>query len=293
MFVKEAAMKIGVSGANGKLGRSTIANLIARGDHEVVAISRTPDAISTAAVTTRFGDYDDPASLAGAYAGLDSLLIIPSADLRPDIRGAQFIRAIDAAVAAGVGRIVLVSAQGTRKVMTPSMANDYWIGEQHLIANAPNWTILRPSFHAEAMAQEAQLSAAHGVLTGLGEESVAYVSRDDLAAAAAAVLTGEGHDGAIYQISGPERLTGREKAGHVSAVLGREIGFLVMDEAALRDGLNQAGIPATFVDAIIEGKREAASHNYDYLSGDVERLTGRKPRNLSAVLAEALIAEAA
>lgn len=293
MFVKEAAMKIGVSGASGKLGRSAIANLIARGDHEVVAISRTPDAISTAAVTKRFGDYDDPASLAGAYAGLDSLLIIPSADLRPDIRGPQFIRAIDAAVAAGVGRIVLVSAQGTRKVMTPSMANDYWIGEQHLIANAPNWTILRPSFHAEAMAQEAQLSAAHGVLTGLGEESVAYVSRDDLAAAAAAVLTGEGHDGAIYQISGPERLTGREKAGHVSAVLGREISFFVMDEAALRDGLNQAGIPATFVDAIIEGKREAASHNYDYLSGDVERLTGRKPRNLSAVLAEALIAEAA
>jgi NAD(P)H dehydrogenase (quinone) len=293
MFVKEAAMKIGVSGANGKLGRSTIANLIARDGHEVVAISRTPDAISTAAVTARFGDYDDPASLAGAYAGLDSLLIIPSADLRPDIRGPQFIRAIDAAVAARVGPIVLVSAQGTRKVMTPSMANDYWIGEQHLIANAPNWTILRPCFHAEAMAQEAQLSAAHGVLTGLGEESVAYVSRDDLAAAAAAVLTGEGHDGAIYQISGPERLTGREKAGHLSAVLGREISFLVMDEAALRDGLNQAGIPATFVDAIIEGKREAASHNYDYLSGDVERLTGRKPRNLSAVLAEALIAEAA
>jgi NAD(P)H dehydrogenase (quinone) len=293
MFVKEAAMKIGVSGASGKLGRSTIANLIAQGGREAVAISRTPDAMSTASVTARFGDYDDPASLAAAYAGLDSLLIIPSADLRPDIRGPQFIRAIDAAVAAGVDRIVLVSAQGTRKVMTPSMANDYWIGEQHLIANAPNWTILRPSFHAEAMAQEAQMSAAHGVLTGLGDESVAYVSRDDLAAAAAAVLSGDGHDGAIYQISGPERLTGREKAAHVSAVLGREISFLVMDEAALRERLNQAGIPATFVDAIVEGKREAASHNYDYLSGDVERLTGRKTRNLSAVLTEALIAEAA
>jgi NAD(P)H dehydrogenase (quinone) len=293
MFVKETAMKIGVSGASGKLGRSTIANLIARGSHEVVAISRTPDAIPKASVTARFGDYDDPASLAAAYAGLDSLLIIPSADLRPDIRGAQFIRAIDAAVGAGVSRIVLVSAQGTRKVMTPSMANDYWIGEQYLIANAPNWTILRPSFHAEAMAQEAQMSAAHGVLTGLGDESVAYVSRDDLAAAAAAVLTGEGDDGAIYQISGPERVTGQEKAAHVSAVLGREISFLVMDEAALRERLNQAGIPATFVDAIVEGKREAASHNYDYLSGDVERLTGRKPRNLSAVLTEALIAEAA
>lgn len=286
-------MKIGVSGASGKLGRSTIANLIAQGGREAVAISRTPDAMSTASVTARFGDYDDPASLAAAYAGLDSLLIIPSADLRPDIRGPQFIRAIDAAVAAGVDRIVLVSAQGTRKVMTPSMANDYWIGEQHLIANAPNWTILRPSFHAEAMAQEAQMSAAHGVLTGLGDESVAYVSRDDLAAAAAAVLSGDGHDGAIYQISGPERLTGREKAAHVSAVLGREISFLVMDEAALRERLNQAGIPATFVDAIVEGKREAASHNYDYLSGDVERLTGRKTRNLSAVLTEALIAEAA
>jgi len=276
-------MKIGVSGANGQLGKAVLGYLSERGENDLVGISRTPEGIAHG-VEGRFGDYDRPESLKTAYAGLERLLLIPSADLRPNVRGPQFRDAIDAAVAAGVKQIVFVSLQGTRRVETPSMAGDFWIGEQHLQARAPAWTILRSGFYAEAFAQEVQMSAAYGILAGLGAESVTYVARDDLSRSAASVLAGEGHEGAIYQISGPERISGEQKAALVSELLGKKISFVVLGEDALRTGLAGANLPPEIVEAIVETKRDSAAHNLDYLSGDVERLTGRIPQSLCQVL---------
>ena len=89
-------MKIGVSGASGHLGRATVAELVQRpGGHEVVAISRTPETVS-GPVQRRFGDYNQPESLAEAYADLDRLLIITTVDA--DRRSAQNVAANDAAV---------------------------------------------------------------------------------------------------------------------------------------------------------------------------------------------------
>ena len=280
-------MKIGVSGANGQLGKAVLGYLVEHGGNDLVGISRQPDTV-IANVEGRFGDYDRPDSLSQAYAGLDRLLLIPSADLRPNVRGPQFRAAIDAAVAAGVKHVVVVSLQGTRKVDGPSMGRDFWIGEQHLIANASSWTILRSGFYAEAFAQEVQMSAAHGMLAGLGYESVTYMARDDLARSAAAVLTGDGHEGAIYQISGPERISGEQKAALVSELIGKPVGFIALSESDLRSGLAAANLPTDLVEAIVETKRDSAAHNLDYLSGDVERLTGRVPQSLRHVLSSLL-----
>src|SRR5687767_13418912 len=91
------AMKIGVSGASGNLGRAVLRELAQRAKgHEIVAISRTPDTAG-AGVEARRGDYDQPETLASAYAGLDRLLLIPSSDMQPGKRGAQNVAAIDAA----------------------------------------------------------------------------------------------------------------------------------------------------------------------------------------------------
>ena len=76
-------MRIGVSGASGQLGASTVAELVRRGGHEIVGISRSPERV-TAPVTGRLGDYDRPETLAAAYAGLDRLLIIPSSEMGRD-----------------------------------------------------------------------------------------------------------------------------------------------------------------------------------------------------------------
>src|ERR1700741_1701523 len=114
-------MKIGVSGASGHLGSATVAELVKQpGGHEVVAISRTPETI-TAPAQGRFGDYNRPESLAEAYAGLDRLLILGTVDPEPGKRGAQHVAAIDAAVRAGVKRIVFMSAAGTRQEEEPAL----------------------------------------------------------------------------------------------------------------------------------------------------------------------------
>ncbi|MDQ0561887.1 uncharacterized protein YbjT (DUF2867 family) [Rhizobium mesoamericanum] len=89
-------------------------------------------------------------------------------------------------------------------------------GEQHLIMTAPAWTILRMSYYAEALADEARASLDNGVMAALAENRAAFVTRDDVGAAAAGILIGDGHEGAIYDATGEERLTGAERAALIA-----------------------------------------------------------------------------
>jgi NAD(P)H dehydrogenase (quinone) len=281
-------MKIGVSGASGHLGRAVVSELLQRPDgHEVVAITRTPETISGPA-QGRFGDYNQPESLAEAYVGLDRLLIISTVDPEPGKRGAQNVAAIDAAVRAGVKHIVFMSAAGTRQEEEPALGASYWRGEQHLIATAPAWTILRMNFYAEALVQQARASLDRGVLTGLAENRVAFVARDDVAAAAAGILTGDGHAGAIYNATGPERLSGAERAALIAEITGRPLAFVAITEKQLRAGLTQAGLPAGVVNTVISIQASFVAGAFDIVTGDVERLGGRPPKTLRDVLAGAL-----
>jgi len=279
-------MRIGVSGASGHLGRAVVSELLRRsGGHDVVAITRTPETVSGAA-RGRFGDYNRPESLAEAYAGLDRLLIIPT--LEPGKRAVQNVAAIDAAVRASVKHIVFMSTAGTRQEEEPALSASYWRGEQRLITTAPTWTILRMNFYAESFVQQAQASLGQGVLTGLAENRVAFVARDDVAAAAAGILIGYGHSGAIYNATGPERLSGAERAALIGEVTGRQVAFLTLPEEQLRAGLTHAGLPAEVVTIVISIQASFARGAFDIVSGDVERLGGRPPKRLRDVLAAAL-----
>jgi NAD(P)H dehydrogenase (quinone) len=198
------------------------------------------------------------------------------------------VAAIDAAVKAGVGHIVLMSAAGTRREEEPAIGASYWRGEQRLIATAPAWSILRMNYYAEALAQEARMSLGRGVLTGLAENRVAFVARDDVAAAAAGLLTGDGHAGAIHNATGPERLTGAERAALVAEVTGKPMPFLTITEEQLRAGLAQAGLPEDVVNTVVSIQASFAAGAFDILTGDVERLSGRPPQPLRDVLAASL-----
>ena len=273
-------MRIGVSGASGQLGAATVAELVRRGGHDIVGISRSPERVS-APVEGRLGDYDRPETLAAAYAGLDRLLLIPTSEMAPGRRAGQSL----AAVAAGVGHIVLMSSAGTREAEEPDIYASYWAAEQRLMRAAPRWTILRMNYYAESFLQEAQMSLAGGVLTGLGENRVAFVSREDVAAAAAGLLATEGHAGAIYHATGPASHTGAERAALVAEASGRPFSFLVLPEPVLRQGLEQAGLPAPVVGAVLSIQEKFVQGGFDIVTGDVERLAGRRPRELQDLLA--------
>lgn len=277
-------MNIGVSGASGKLGQAVVRELQARNQaHIIVAISRTPK--SSQGVDGRVGDYDKPETLASAYAGLDRLLIIPTADMRLGVRAAQNVAAIDAAVQAGVKHIVLMSAAGIRQQAEPAIGSSYWIAEQHLIRNAPIWTILRMNYYAEALGDEARMSVQQGALTGIAENRVAFVSRDDVGAAAAGLLVGEGHAGAIYDATGPRAYGFAERAEIVSDVLGTKLGAMTIPAEVLRTGMTQAGLPEGVVGAVVSIQQDFAGGAFDIVTGDVEKLAGRPPKGLRDALA--------
>ena len=281
-------MKIGVSGAGGQLGRAVVRELgMCGAGHAIVAITRKPEAID-GPVEARLGDYDRPDTLATAYAGLDRLLLIPSADLRPGVRGAQIAAAIDAAVAAGVGQVFLLSATGVREIAEPALGAAYWAGERRLMrSDLAAWTILRMNYFSETFAEQAGMAAALGHVPGLAENRVAFVSREDVAAACAGALIGEGHAGGTYNLSGPDRVTGAERAALVAEHAGKPVAFQVMTEDALRAAMGPAGLPPFVVDAVVSLQAAEAGGAYDIVTGDVERLSGHTPRTLRSVLSGA------
>lgn len=280
-------MKIGVSGSNGQLGKAVLARLLdLKGSHELVAITRSPETIKPK-IGSRYADYDQPSSLLEAYAGLDRLLIIPSPDLRPGVRSAQAAAAVDAAIKAGVGHVFLMSATGTRQRIDPAMGAAYWIAEQGLIKNASTpWTILRANYFSETLAEQAGMAAETGHLPGLKENYVAFVSREDVANAAAHALVGDGHEGAIYSLSGPERISGAQRADLLSDHTTKPVAFAVMPEAAIRGAMDASGVPTFVIDAVLSMQLAQAEGDYDILTGDIEALTGVPPRSLREVLAD-------
>jgi NAD(P)H dehydrogenase (quinone) len=285
---KGLIMKIGISGASGHAGKAVLAHLRERVQSaaQIVAISRTPATVAGLGVEARFGDYDRPETLAAAYQGLDKLLIIPTADMREGVRAKQNLTAIDAAVAAAVGDIVFLSSAGTRRLEETNLFASYFAAEQRLQQIAPAWTILRMNYYAEALLDEAQMSLAHGALAGLDENRVAFIARDDVAAAAAGILATNGHSGAIYSATGPASLSGAERAAIIAAAAGKTLSFLVTPEAQLRAGLTQAALPAGIVEAFVNIQTAFAEGVFDIVTGDVARLSGRPPRPLKEVVTQ-------
>ena len=279
-------MKIGISGASGHFGSSAIRELKQRtAAGNIVAISRSPEKLKSESVEARFGDYDQPGSLIEAYKGFDCLLIIPTSDMRPGQRTIQNVAAIDAAVAAGAEHIVFLSAGGTRNVAAPSNGASYFAGEQRLIKTAKKWTILRMSYYSESFAQEAMTSLQHGVLTGIAENRVSFVSREDLAAAAAGMLTTDGHNGAIYSLTGPHALSGAERATIVSNVSGKTVNFITIPAEDLERQMIQVGLPPEIARVVIDIQRGFVNGDFNIVTGDIEKLSGKKPRTLEDVLA--------
>jgi len=278
-------MKIGVSGASGQLGSAVVQALAETvGAENLVAISRTPKTDRTYA--GRLGDYDQSETLVAAYQGLDRLLLIPGADLRPGIRSRQMLAAVDAAAQAEVGHVFLLSATGTQREGESAVGTAYWHSEQALIKSAiPAWTILRMSYFSETLVEEVRMSLTAGGLAMLEDSRVSFVSRGDVAKAAAAALTSEGHEGAIYQLTGSEALRGEAVCRLVAQQIQRPFALNVMPAEVLRAGLLKTGLPDVVADAVVSMKARQARGAYDIVSGDIVRLTGGTPCSLAEILA--------
>jgi NAD(P)H dehydrogenase (quinone) len=282
-------MTIGITGAGGQLGGSVLNELLARGakTSDIVAATRTPEKLAGFAakgLTVRAGDFDAPAGLAAAFKGIDTLLMIPTSDLRPGIRTPQHKAAVAAAKAAGVRHIVYVSTVAARPGQ--DLMQSHLDTEQAVFTSGLQWTIVRMGMYFENLFMGAlQHALASGHFGATGAAPVANLARDDVAAALAGVLVGKGHEGSVYHVTGAASLTPAEIAATIGQVFGKPVQAAIITDEQYAGGLKAAGLPDFVVEAIVGIAQTAAKGMLDVVTGDVERLSGRKPVSLAEFLA--------
>lgn len=296
---------IGIAGASGQLGQATLALLLQKLPGEkVVAISRTPEAAAPAGAGRRRGDFNEYGDLVKAFTGLDRLMILPTRDLRPGMREVQHLNAVKAAIEAGVGHILFMSAAGTGQGHDNILDECYFPPEQALMRGAKEWTILRMSIYQEVLLDQALQSlakvsddehypgkvayvaseSAAGTLVSASRARISYVARDDVAAAAAGILLGQHHHGMIYNATGPQAWTLEAKAALVAEVSGRPVSGKEVTVAQYAEGLRQAKLPEYMVEMVLNFEAHIARGGYDVVTGDIEHITGRPPQGLREFL---------
>jgi NAD(P)H dehydrogenase (quinone) len=282
-------MTIGITGAGGQLGGSVLNELLARGAKpgEIVAITRSPEKLAAFAakgIDVRAGDFDAPAGLGAAFKGVDKLLIIPTSELRPGKRTPQHQAAIDAAKAAGVKHLVYLSTVAARPGQ--DLMQSHLETERAVYASGLAWTVVRMGMYFENLLMGAlQHALASGHYGATGPAPVANLARDDVAAALAGVLLGKGHEGSLYHVTGGVSLTPAEIAATIAKVFGKPVQAALITDEQYAGGLKAAGLPDFAVDAILGIAQTAAKGMLDVVTGDVERLAGRKPVSLAEFLA--------
>jgi NAD(P)H dehydrogenase (quinone) len=278
-----------VTGAGGHLGRRVVELLLEAGAGRVIAATRDPDRLGDLArrgVDVRKADFDDPASLASAFAGADRLLLISTNALgAPGLRLGQHRNAVAAAEKAGVGHVVYTSAPCPYPTPQSSLIDDHFWTEEALFASGLNWTILRDNIYAEIALLGLQHAVASGQLfTAAGTGGRNYVTREDCArTAAAALAAAEGRQ--ILDVNGPGPVTQDELAAMASELAGRTITHVSLSPEALREGLLKAGLPPIMADGLVAFDVDASMGRHAITAPTVKALTGREPTPLRDFLA--------
>jgi NAD(P)H dehydrogenase (quinone) len=272
-----AGERIGVTGATGGVGGRVARRLADRGIEQRLLVrdeARAPS-LEHAEVAV-FGGYDDPDGLRRALEGVGTLFFVSAAE--DPARVLLHQKAVDAAVAAGVRRIVYTSFVNAGPEATFTFARDHFHTEEHIKASGAAWTFLRHSLYLDFVPL---LCPAEGVIRGPADDGrVAGVSRDDIADVAAAVLTGQGHEGQTYDITGIEAFTLTEAAAELSRATGRRIEFedeTVEEAFASR---RPSGEPDYVIEGWVTTYTAIAAGDMEAISDCVERFCDREPQRL-------------
>ncbi|MCW2612926.1 MAG: NAD(P)-dependent oxidoreductase [Cryptosporangiaceae bacterium] len=284
-------MTIVVTGATGQLGRLVVESLLDRGvpAAEIVAAGRSTDKIADLAdrgVRVRRIDFTDPATLAEAFAGADRVLLVSSSEVGR--RAEQHRNAIDAAREAGVTLLAYTSI-AQAETTTMLLAAEHQATETYLRESGVPFTLLRNGWYLENYTAQLPVALEHGAILGsAGEGRVSAATRADYAAAAAAVLTGEGHEGKAYELGGDHSFTLPELAAEITRQTGTEVAYRDLPVEEYAQVLVGAGLPEQAAAVFADSDRGIARGELLVESGDLSRLAGRPTTSLTDGLAAAL-----
>jgi NAD(P)H dehydrogenase (quinone) len=304
---------LAVTGATGEIGGRVARRLSSLGLAQRMIVrdpSRAPDL--PGAETVCAGSYGDAASMRLALKGVDRLFLVSARDrfgvahrsalnrVKPPVydRLQQQIAAVEAAVASGVGHIVYLSVVNASPDAVFILAHDHYYTEEHIRASGLKFTFLRASLYMDNVPQ--CVSVGDVIRAPAGRGRAAWVARDDIAAAAAGVLTGTGHEGCCYDITGPEALTMDETAQKLSLAIGRTIVYEPQTPLQARSTrstsrmekfeaerrmLTGHGLDAYEVEVFVTHFLQIAAGDLEQVSDAVPVLTGHAAQSLEEYLA--------
>ncbi|MGW4835736.1 NmrA family NAD(P)-binding protein [Streptomyces globisporus] len=285
-------MSIVVTGATGALGRLVVDALLATVPAgEVVAVVRDKEkgaALAAQGVELRIADYSTPETLAGAFRSGDRVLLISGSEVGR--RVAQHAAVIDAAKAAGVAQLAYTGILGGPDADF-ALADEHKATEQLILDSGLPYTFLRNGWYTENYtANLAPVLEHRAVVANAGEGRIASASRADFAAAAAAVLTGEGHLNTAYELSGDTAWSLAEYAAVISGLTGETIAYNDVPAATHQEILVGAGLPEGFAAILVDVDEAIERGRLAGTSGDLARLIGRPTTPLAETVRAALSA---
>lgn len=259
------------------IGSELVAQLRA-GGAEVRAGLHSMDRTQAAASLTVALDLDDPATLPPVLDGVDALFVLGA--MGPD-QTRQELGAVTAAEAAGVRRVVKLSVWRAPDRLSP-VAELHRPVEEALEASSLDWTFLRPNFFMQNFSRQMAGAIASGVIAQPQTTApISFVDARDVARCAAAVLTGDGHGGRVYDLTGPDALTYDQVAERLSVALQRTVRFVGLTDEQARAAMSERGLPRFQVEALIGVSRAYREGGAEAVTSTVARLTGREPTSLA------------
>ncbi|MHA8115530.1 SDR family oxidoreductase [Kosakonia cowanii] len=274
---------IALTGATGQLGQFVVEALLKTVPaKEIVAIVRNPpkaEALSKQGLIVRQGDYNDQAALTQALAGVEKLLLISSSEVGQ--RAAQHRNVINAAKAAGVKFIAYTSL--LHADTSPLGLHVEHVETEKLLAESGiPYALLRNGWYSENYLASAPAALAHGVFLGAaGEGKIASATRADYAAAAARVISEEGHAGKVYELAGDKAWTLSELATLLSEASGKKVVYQNLSEADFAAALKGAGLPDGLAEMLADSDIGASKGGLFDDSQTLSKLIGRPTTSIA------------
>lgn len=279
---------IAITGATGRLGHLVVEGVLDKhGSDGLVAVVRDPAKAADLAergVAVRAATYGDPGALEAALAGVETLLLVSGSELGQRVE--QHTNVVNAARAAGVRRVVYTSAphaDTTELVLAP----EHKATEQVLRESGLTYTFLRNGWYNENFTDTIRLAAETGSFgSSAGEGRTASAAIADFAAAAVEVLTTDGHDNRVYELTGDVAWTHAELAKDISAVTGKTVEFRALTPEEYRDELVGAGVPAPTADFVVALAVNTADGVLGEVNGELAKLIGRPTTPISVTIGD-------
>ena len=274
---------IAITGATGQLGQHVIESLLKTVPaSQIVAIVRNPakaTALSQQGITVRQADYSDEAALTTALQGIDKLLLISSSEVGQ--RAPQHRNVLNAAKAAHVKFIAYTSLLHA-DTSPLGLADEHVATEKMLAESGIAYALLRNGWYTENYLASAPAALEHGVFIGAaGEGKIASATRADYAAAAARVISEDGHSGKTYELAGDAGWTLSQLAAELAKQSGKKVVYQNLSEADFAAALKGVGLPAGLADMLADSDTGASKGGLFDDSHTLSKLIGRPTTSLA------------